>query len=306
MLDDQMLCSTLAREADEPLIGTAVRNDFHIVIALPRREWDARAENMDNDAGELARLIKPLDGQVILSLKHCEPEESGTIWLLPHAYRFDGLHREDYPALLKAVLNGEISIPHTHIKGEKFILVCTHGKRDRCCAKRGGAAVDALRELAPEQFNIWEISHLGGHRLSATMVVHPGSYWYGRIDPEDAPDLIAAIRANRVLTSRYRGNASFPPPLQAAECWGWEQLHMQNLKGEVHLVNPLVEGNRAEVTVSLEKRRHHPGDTLLQKTTLYLEADSYTFQANCTDESRSEREIWHIREVKHHKPNWIR
>lgn len=282
----QELCSTLARH--EPLLGTAQQNTLHFVMAWPKREWLSHIENMENAAGVFARLVKKYDKQALLSLKSCEPDERGTVWLFPHGYRFDGLTTNDYANLLEQALNRQITMPYTPMENPQVILICTHGKRDTCCAKFGTTFASTLRDLT--QIPVWEVSHLGGHRFAATLVVQPESHWYGQLEPVDAPALLHAIENQAILTERYRGSAHYPPPLQVAEFWGWQQILDDHPTGEIHLVNPKISGSHAEVVVSIKTDDH------VRQTALTLEGRPYTFVADC-DGSTKDRLIWEVVEV---------
>ncbi len=51
--------------------------------------------------------------------------------------------------------------PH---QGDPLALVCTNGKRDRCCALLGRPLAAELASSGVE--GVWEVTHLGGHRFS--------------------------------------------------------------------------------------------------------------------------------------------
>ncbi|HEU5385864.1 MAG TPA: sucrase ferredoxin [Streptosporangiaceae bacterium] len=51
-------------------------------------------------------------------------------------------------------------------------LVCTNGKRDRCCAVRGRPVAAAIADATG--WDTWESSHLGGHRFAATALLSCG------------------------------------------------------------------------------------------------------------------------------------
>jgi len=271
---DSQTCSVLA--TDEPLIGTATRADCHFVMAHPKRAWLPRIEDMTGDAGDFARAVKA-SPQATVSLCDCPPQESGTIWLFPHGYRFAGLSTTDYPALVEGALNGRIPFAYKTVSGH-YILVCTHGKRDACCAKYGRPTADALRQAAPMGVTVWDVSHLGGHRFAGTLVVQPANRWYGRLSPENAADLLAAIASNRVLTAYHRGNAHLPPPLQVAEQWALEQG-----AEAVKLLNPLISENSGTVDVLW-------GDG--QRVHLHLSAQVHPFFPNCGSDETNTRLIW--------------
>lgn len=103
----------------------------------------------------------------------------------------------------------------TELEGPIF-LVCTHGTRDRCCAKWGMPVYRALLEHHPDR--VWQCSHLGGHRFAATLAVLPQGFVYGRVQPDEVPALVAAVDAGELYDlARVRGRAAHPQPLQAAE-----------------------------------------------------------------------------------------
>ncbi len=124
-------------------------------------------------------------------------------------------HIEELPGLdLAAVADGS-DPASTRFDGPVY-LVCTHGTRDRCCAKWGMPVYQALVERCPE--HVWQCSHLGGHRFAATLAVLPQGFVYGRVSPDEVPALVEAVAAGELYDlDRIRGRAAHPQPLQAAE-----------------------------------------------------------------------------------------
>ncbi|HEX6518013.1 MAG TPA: sucrase ferredoxin [Nocardioidaceae bacterium] len=103
--------------------------------------------------------------------------------------------------------------PHT----EPLFLVCTHGKHDVCCAERGRPVCKAISAVAPE--HTWEVSHIGGDRFAANVLVLPDGLYYGRLSPESAAGFVAAHRAGEVDLEHLRGRCAHPFPVQAAEVY---------------------------------------------------------------------------------------
>ncbi|MDC3002011.1 hypothetical protein OA174_05370 [Actinomycetota bacterium] len=64
---------------------------------------------------------------------------------------------------------------------EAWEFVCTHGKRDVCCATSGRGYALARQAAAPDA-HVWECSHLGGHRFAPTCLFLPSGRLYGRLD----------------------------------------------------------------------------------------------------------------------------
>lgn len=94
-------------------------------------------------------------------------------------------------------------------------LVCTNGRRDRCCATLGRALVAALADACGEA--LWETSHVGGHRFAANLVCLPDGTYYGRLDAASGPATVAGHREGRLDLDHLRGRSWLPPPAQAAE-----------------------------------------------------------------------------------------
>jgi len=97
-----------------------------------------------------------------------------------------------------------------------LFLVCTHARRDRCCARFG---VPLARELArryPDE--VWETTHVGGHRFAANLVILPHGLYYGPVDQAAAVEAVDAYRRGEVTARGYRGRAGQPVPEQEADC----------------------------------------------------------------------------------------
>ena len=116
---------------------------------------------------------------------------------------------------------------------EPLFAVCTHGKHDACCAERGRPVLAAMESIAMESTamesvapqSVWGVSHLGGHRFAAMMLVLDpavvgsggGGLYYGGLDPESVRKVAAAHRAGHLDLDQLRGRTSVTMPIQAAE-----------------------------------------------------------------------------------------
>jgi hypothetical protein len=98
---------------------------------------------------------------------------------------------------------------------DPLLLVCTHGRRDRCCALDGRALAMALTGV--DELDVWECTHLGGHRFAPTALVLPTGYAYGRLDLAGAVAAYKAAAAGEVDTAMCRGRSTWTPAGQVAE-----------------------------------------------------------------------------------------
>lgn len=131
-----------------------------------------------------------------------------------------------------------------------LVLVCTHGRRDVCCARAG---VPVFRELARDfgrdhPGRIWQTTHLGGHRFAATLVLLPHAYTYGRLDVNAARRVVRGYLAGRLTDlDRLRGRSCYPADVQYAEYWVREnagRVHLESLQLKRHEA----EHGKSEVT----------------------------------------------------------
>jgi hypothetical protein len=98
---------------------------------------------------------------------------------------------------------------------EPLFLVCTHGKRSVCCARFGGPLAQALAARHPGQ--VWETTHVGGHRFAANLVILPHGLYYGPVGSDTAAAAIAAYQHSAIAAGRYRGRAGQPRAEQEAD-----------------------------------------------------------------------------------------
>lgn len=106
-------------------------------------------------------------------------------------------------------------------ESKPILLVCTNGKRDRCCAILGRALtldlVGLMAAAGPDGIDVWESDHLGGHRFAPTALVLPTGYVYGRLDPAGATAAVDAARTGQMATRLCRGRSTWNHRGQAAE-----------------------------------------------------------------------------------------
>jgi hypothetical protein len=98
---------------------------------------------------------------------------------------------------------------------DPVFCVCTHGRHDACCAERGRPTMQALAAVRPELG--WEVSHIGGDRFAANLLVLPDGLYYGRVQPDDVDVLVRTHLDGHLLLDRLRGRSGFGFAVQAAE-----------------------------------------------------------------------------------------
>ncbi|GII54577.1 hypothetical protein Pth03_29660 [Planotetraspora thailandica] len=147
--------------------------------------------------------------------------------------RFEDLNDLDLGSLVHGV------VPESCILvNEPMFLVCTHGKRNACCARLGLPLARFLDENLPG--GVWETSHVGGDRYAANLVCLPHGLYYGSMSQAAAIAAANAYRHGEVVLDRFRGRAGIPEPLQAAEHF------VRSHTGEFSVGGVAVESSRSE------------------------------------------------------------
>jgi hypothetical protein len=223
-------CVSASRELAEPLAATAATARTWLLLEQPG-PWGAKAFTSSRLEPELGRALESrADGtDVRLALIRQPGRDEGGLSaprrrvFLAHTVPGASWIREvpvaDPRELLDfdfaALGRGEHESFGSVYDGPPLALVCTNGKRDRCCAVLGRPLAAELAASGHGQ--VWEVTHLGGHRFSPTMLVLPYGYAYGRLDPGTAKEVLDATHKRRMMLPGCRGRSSWQRPGQAAE-----------------------------------------------------------------------------------------
>jgi hypothetical protein len=126
-----------------------------------------------------------------------------------------------------------IAAGHGHDDGwepddDRYVLVCTNGRHDPCCATYGRPIVRGLRETKWAD-DVWECSHIGGDRFAGNVVVLPDSLYFGRLDLAAAQRVLDAHDCGRLDLDGFRGRSTFRLPEQAAEHFVRRELGLDAL-----------------------------------------------------------------------------
>jgi len=139
-----------------------------------------------------------------------------------------------------------VDVPPDLVPKRRQYLVCTNGARDPCCAIRGPAVAQALERELPGQ--VYECSHLGGHRFAANVLVLPDGLCFGRVDARTAVVLAAELEAGRLPLDHLRGRTALEPEQQAAEILVRRELgltRLDDLRLDEGTTFELADGGRA-------------------------------------------------------------
>ncbi|MBM7230955.1 sucrase ferredoxin [Dietzia cinnamea] len=221
------------QSADEPPAGTAAHEESWVLLEVPAR-WGRDIFDGEALGDELSEHLKKHVsdcGSRMLFIRR--PGREGQRIDRHRFYLCDTrpgrrsirVGRVDRPA---DMLDLDLS-PGGHVDGTRevegpVVLVCTHAKRDQCCAVRGRPVVaglesrlgNRLSSLDPDSA-VWECSHTGGHRFAPVLLLPGTGYTYGPAETDLAVRIVEAELDGRVVTEHLRGRSTWPPAGQVAE-----------------------------------------------------------------------------------------
>ncbi len=224
---DRPPCAELSRERAEPLAATASYVEHWILLEY-RGLWPADLIGgsglADQVKAHLRAQLAALRRSRLVFIRRPERRRRRDHALYfgrtsEHGPRFYGVAFEDYEevrsvdfaATLSGAGNGAAA-PVDH----PLLVVCTHGKRDRCCATYGRPLYEEVREQVEPDW-VWQATHVGGDRFAGNLVCLPEGVYFGRVALDEVAPLLREYLAGRIYLDRYRGRSCFPFAVQAAE-----------------------------------------------------------------------------------------
>ncbi|MGJ7032940.1 sucrase ferredoxin [Niabella hirudinis] len=116
-----------------------------------------------------------------------------------------------------------INNPDAIWETDPFFVVCTNGKKDKCCAKFGFPVFKFI-ENHDKAVSVFESTHVGGDRFAANAVCMPKGIYYGRVMVEDVDAILEATERELIHYPNYRGLCTRSFLYQSVECCLREQL----------------------------------------------------------------------------------
>ena len=224
-------CSVLGEHLGEDLAATAPKARRFLLLEQCG-PWTGRNAVTHSDLDEgLARELLAFadDAGVKVHLIRRSPRRA------PHERRvcFVADTRREDPWIARYELSDprevlELDLGEPEVRWEQPVYaVCTHGKRDPCCARRGRPLVRAMRAQRADE--TWEVGHIGGHRFAATFLAFPHGLCFGRVPAARGPEIVTAYEAGEIALEYLRGRAGDPPVVQAADVLVRRRLGLRGL-----------------------------------------------------------------------------
>jgi hypothetical protein len=273
-------CAVLAELKAESMGGTAPVETRFLLIEQPGA-WGRKAltqSALDPDvAADLQARADRAHVRVLL-IRRPGRSAPGTslVWGIADCLETPGVVRWGTYTTAQDLLNLDIGASAAELPGDPsaaaVYLVCTHGKRDVCCSVRGRPMAQALEAVRPGQ--VWEASHLGGHRFAANVLILPTGQLYGRVPSASALELVLAVESGAVLAHLLRGQCGYSAPAQAAVAYAHQNLSVS----EIDAITVVSETQAPGGETMVELRTPHGDARIL------VAAEQIKTRASCRDE----------------------
>jgi hypothetical protein len=270
----RFFCATASQERDEPVFATASRVDRWMLVESPG-PWGPRSlpQSRGLDDALVLRLqqrAKTAHARLVLIRRpgRTRPQDSAEPGRA--VYAADCRPGRERLVRRRIADDGELDRLEPPFDGgdlagwepaSTLVGVCTQGAHDPCCAVRGRPVAAALAISHPEL--TWEISHIGGDRFAANLLVLPGGHYLGRVPPARAGEVLDTLLAGRRPTPYYRGRIVWRVAVQAAQELAAERVGVSALDGliprQIETLRPNVwrvhfDGPDGVVTAEVEQR----------------------------------------------------
>ena len=210
----------------EPLPGTAKPGSVYVLFEWPEawpRDVMGDAALGEELTAKLAPMLEAHDATLLL-IRH--PTREGRHISDHHLYLVfadeavtEVKHVDSPDELLDLDLSGP-GRNGAERRDRPLLLICTHAKRDRCCAVKGRPMVNELHArhpFGPGNDVVWETSHIKGHRFAPTMLLMPWAYSFGRMNVEATDAMLTDASEGLYFVPGNRGRGTLGPVEQVAE-----------------------------------------------------------------------------------------
>ncbi|MBW2212933.1 MAG: hypothetical protein JRF48_00615 [Deltaproteobacteria bacterium] len=187
-------CSIASQEAGESLAGTAVESVDRWLLLEVTAPWAPKALQSEvlpqSVRAQLTQWLQTPRSRLQFIRRPGRPGKRSLFMVVSTASdrrQASQVELDRYEDLLDVDIDALPTKP-----AAPTCLVCVHGRRDRCCGLHGSSV---FRAIQSHGVDVWQTSHLGGHRFAACALWLPDGLMYGRLRTEHVEDFVTARRA---------------------------------------------------------------------------------------------------------------
>ncbi|QPK79630.1 sucrase ferredoxin [Corynebacterium lizhenjunii] len=206
----------------EPLAGTAKQESVYVLFEWPGG-WSRDVLDGETFGAELTgKLRAKLKGVAGLQLIRRPGRAGRQVGKMHRCYLVWAREAVMEMVLLtgpEQILDLDLTGPGRNGGGvidAPLMLVCTHAKRDQCCAVKGRPLAAELDRQFPASL-VWETSHTKGHRFAPSVLLMPWGYSFGRLTAQAGAQLLARAIEGKFFVPANRGSGLLSPRCQVAE-----------------------------------------------------------------------------------------
>jgi|GEM_PF-807743 len=221
-MEQTLTCADASRDLNESLAGSVKPADVFFLVETNATEYGGWQQGIVKKAkagGELEHYIKHLHAvpnAKILFIRRPQSNGKNFYVAVTHQAQPKLYHCEldDYADLLQLDLDSIAPDTTPQINGQalteikELYAVCTNGKHDPCCSTFGIPVYNAMLQHSDAD-TVWQVTHIGGHRLAATLIAFPQGIYYGHLDASNAEEIITNHTAGYMVTYKYRGRGAY-------------------------------------------------------------------------------------------------
>ncbi|KAL4956446.1 Sucrase/ferredoxin-like-domain-containing protein [Aspergillus filifer] len=218
-------------ETSMPLYGHIKQFHTHVLVATGKTDWK---DHIEKESGSLMEAFDKASGskhgRMMVSASNLtspedesggESKEGTSVLLLPSFTFVDSIQNSDVSEVISSYIDAPLSqnpkeaitqIPNSHLKirpceYDYVVLLCSHKRRDARCGITAPLIKRELeRHLRPLGLNrdadderpggvgIFFVSHVGGHKFSANVLVYRKKeqqmIWLARVRPEHCEGIV--------------------------------------------------------------------------------------------------------------------
>ncbi len=312
----EFYCAELSRSLGEDIVGSAGYYQTYILIECPY-PWESQAFESPKVPKNLQAFISEVE-QAKLSVRFllmvkdkCKADEKTKVIVYQQPQKsttsyekqeFDLPNIGEVAPLLANYLTPEGFEFATRPSESRDFFVCTHGSRDRCCARYGypfyRQAVEMSAELGLEDVDVWQVSHIGGHRFAPTMIAFPDGRYYGALTSESLRTILTRQGDLSCFEQVYRGWSLLPKKMQVLERelmlhhgWQWYDYDIS-----YRILQESSDPDWLQVELYCQQPN---GDTLIYQADIVVNEDKTLYsQGSCSSQDNSKLVKYQAKNLK--------
>jgi hypothetical protein len=249
MTTSPFYCSLLSRSVSEKRFGTASIGEVWVLLEYPKpwcRDAFDESEIPSHVRRFITRTLRTIPRSRLLLIKQDrKPKDRLSMFVVssrerrPLISKFQFTNYEEVQTFdIAGASQGNLA---ENVADEPLFLVCTHGRRDKCCAKFGFALYKNLTSVAGRR--VWQCSHVGGDRFAANLLCFPHGLFYGQVGVEAGTEIVGEYLEGRVALDNYRGRSCYAHSIQSAEYFIRSETGIRDLDSLIYYGRTKVSDN---------------------------------------------------------------